>query len=228
MLYVNTLILEITRRCNMSCEHCLRGNAQNLDMPFEYIDKVLNSVDVINSVCFTGGEPALNLDAIRYFYKKAEELGKLPMSFEVITNGMVNAEGLAIELLKAYGKSESKEMCFVAISGDEFHEILPHELSGHILRGLAFYSPVKEGLFTNKSILIEGRGEEMYESGDWNDTYKFKVKGGDIIPKLDKDTIETLYVSANGKITGNCDLSYNTIDQTVNLTIDDLITFSKI
>lgn len=30
--YVSSLIIEITRRCNMACEHCLRGNAQNLDI----------------------------------------------------------------------------------------------------------------------------------------------------------------------------------------------------
>ena len=28
----NTVIIEVTRRCNMSCPHCLRGDAQNVDM----------------------------------------------------------------------------------------------------------------------------------------------------------------------------------------------------
>lgn len=211
----------------MCCEHCLRGNAQNMDMPFEIIDKVLASVNEINSICFTGGEPALNMEAIRYFYKRAEELGKIPMSFDVTTNGLVNAEELAIELLKAYGKSEEKEMCTVAISGDEFHDILPKELSGHILKGLSFYSAEKEGSFTKRKIIKEGRGADMYNSTDWNDIYKFREKENDLIPYMDGNTIETLYVSANGKVTGDCDLSYDTIDHESTLTVDDLVELSK-
>ena len=82
---IQELILEVTRRCNMSCAHCLRGDAQALNMPREIIDKVLDSVESIGSVLFTGGEPSLNLEAIRYFFTKAEELGKLPYSFYIVT-----------------------------------------------------------------------------------------------------------------------------------------------
>ena len=31
-IYVESLVIEVTRRCNMRCEHCLRGDAQNLDI----------------------------------------------------------------------------------------------------------------------------------------------------------------------------------------------------
>ena len=67
---IQELILEVTRRCNMSCAHCLRGDAQALNMPREIIDKVLDSVESIGSVLFTGGEPSLNLEVIRYFSQK--------------------------------------------------------------------------------------------------------------------------------------------------------------
>lgn len=29
-IYVNYLAIEVTRRCNMKCNHCLRGDAQKL------------------------------------------------------------------------------------------------------------------------------------------------------------------------------------------------------
>lgn len=35
---VHTLIVEVTRRCNMTCKHCLRGDAQSLDMQKETVD----------------------------------------------------------------------------------------------------------------------------------------------------------------------------------------------
>ena len=32
--------IELTRRCNMACKHCLRGDAQNLTISKEIIDKI--------------------------------------------------------------------------------------------------------------------------------------------------------------------------------------------
>ena len=64
------LCLEITRRCNMACAHCLRGDAQNVDMSHEIIDRALENVLSIGSLTFTGGEPSLNVDAMRYTLEK--------------------------------------------------------------------------------------------------------------------------------------------------------------
>lgn len=33
-LCLESLVVEITRRCNMKCPHCLRGNAQRVDIGF--------------------------------------------------------------------------------------------------------------------------------------------------------------------------------------------------
>lgn len=66
-IFVENLCLEVTRRCNMGCAHCLRGNAEDLDMSHETIEQVLGQVDVIGQVTFTGGEPSLNVDAIGTF-----------------------------------------------------------------------------------------------------------------------------------------------------------------
>ena len=57
---VRSLILEVTRRCNMCCDHCLRGDAQDLDMQKETVDALLEQVGSIGGVTFSGGEPLLN------------------------------------------------------------------------------------------------------------------------------------------------------------------------
>lgn len=69
----DTLILEVTRRCNMYCDHCLRGNAMSMDMDDALVDKIVDAVDGIGTVVFSGGEPTLNLAAIRHFFDKAEQ-----------------------------------------------------------------------------------------------------------------------------------------------------------
>ncbi len=78
---VYSLILEVTRRCNMCCAHCLRRDAEDIDMEKETVDEILNMVDEIQSVTFTGGEPSLNLPLIQYFFDKADEKGKFPEFF---------------------------------------------------------------------------------------------------------------------------------------------------
>ena len=35
------LMLEVTRKCNLTCSHCMRGNPQNLEMSDEILEKVL-------------------------------------------------------------------------------------------------------------------------------------------------------------------------------------------
>ena len=34
-MLIDNLILEITRKCNFQCKHCLRGNSQNKNIDFD-------------------------------------------------------------------------------------------------------------------------------------------------------------------------------------------------
>lgn len=36
--YIGTLSIEPTRRCNMNCDFCVRGKAQNVNITHEIID----------------------------------------------------------------------------------------------------------------------------------------------------------------------------------------------
>ena len=63
-LYISDLVLEVTRRCNMSCAHCCRGDAQNCDITHKVIDDAFANLSGIGSLVFTGGEPSLNVDAM--------------------------------------------------------------------------------------------------------------------------------------------------------------------
>lgn len=37
------VVIEVTRRCNMCCAHCLRGDAEAVDIQERYIDAFLDS-----------------------------------------------------------------------------------------------------------------------------------------------------------------------------------------
>ena len=42
--YLNTISFEITRRCNLNCKWCSKGEPQNLDISKEIIDKTLEEI----------------------------------------------------------------------------------------------------------------------------------------------------------------------------------------
>ena len=64
-LNVRSLAIETTRRCNMQCEHCMRGDAQNKDMSMETLDRLFRRLGRIIEIVPTGGEPALNPGCLR-------------------------------------------------------------------------------------------------------------------------------------------------------------------
>lgn len=53
------LMLEVTRKCNLRCEHCMRGEPQNMDMSDEILGKVFGQTKQIFHLSLTGGEPFL-------------------------------------------------------------------------------------------------------------------------------------------------------------------------
>lgn len=59
--YISTLAIEMTRRCNLNCNFCGKGTAQNIDISKEIIDKTLDEVQdaYIKSLRISGGEPLL-------------------------------------------------------------------------------------------------------------------------------------------------------------------------
>lgn len=195
----------------MCCEHCLRGEAQAVDMQRETIDMVLDAVDGIENVLFTGGEPSLNLPLINYFFEKAEKRGKLPSSFSLITNGKENQLDLAMLYLKWFPQMDDKEYCYLAQSQDPFHD----EVSTTPLSALNSFTFHK---IDPKYVLNEGRAADnglgMVEKEPLHIYFD----------NIDDDScsLEMLYINASGEVVFDCDLSYETQHKVSPCHIEDL------
>ena len=61
-MHLYSLIIEVTRKCNLCCEHCLRGEAQNKVFNPEWLDTFIknNNITHVSTITFTGGEPSLH------------------------------------------------------------------------------------------------------------------------------------------------------------------------
>lgn len=207
-LNIDNLCIEITRRCNMACAHCLRGDAQTADINHEVIDKALENVTSIGTLTFTGGEPSLNVEAMRYTLEKCEEEGIFVSTFYVVTNGKSVSDDFLHVLVDWYvfcvENGGEGEYCGVALSKDRFHEPIPtrNEL---LLRSLSFF---REDKFNRNNsdqwLLAEGRAVQI--AGVTRAVC-------DYLPEIsvyeDEVSIQdTIYVTVSGDVLAGCDWSY--------------------
>lgn len=208
--HINNLCIEVTRKCNMNCAHCLRGEAQNMNISTCHIDKLLENVKSVGNITFTGGEPSLNIQAIEYTLRRCKDLSIDVFSFYVVTNGKANTLPLAISCLKwyAYCSSAGEDMCGIALSRDMFHDEIDIDNEG-ILRGLSFFREDKFTDFDRVKIINSGRAEEL-GGFDKMDVYSHDEAFSYWGYEDHGYTIESMvYLSANGEIRTNCDSSYD-------------------
>lgn len=123
--------IEVTRRCNMKCAHCLRGDAQNMDVSKETIDKFFDGFAggaYISTIVLTGGEISLNVPAVRYVLKALKSRGISVGNFYMVTNGksLRELKTLIRASLDWYLFCDDNEYSIITMSQDMFHEPLPN------------------------------------------------------------------------------------------------------
>lgn len=203
---IQNLVIEVTRKCNMACEHCLRGNAVNLDIKKEYIDSLLSQVESIGIVTFTGGEPSLNVPIMNYFLEQCKANNIYVGSFYIATNGMKVNEDFVLFCLRMYSFCGDKEFCQVEVSNDLFHAN-EGNFDETLLSGLSFFSKKFENDGYNyhygDSLIKEGKAKT--ELGMGRETDKGQTKS-----KMDLDTFNDsdIYLNCKGEIIYGCDWSY--------------------
>lgn len=217
------LCLELTRRCNMKCCHCLRGEPQNIDMTKEIINRVFEKpLTDVDCIIFTGGEPSLVYPLIDYIREKIQKNNIFCSSFYMATNGKENALPTSVELLKLYADIcdingydpvtiSLEDFSTVTISFDDYHE----KISTHnenIYKSLRFYHKDKDSRDAKYpgNVIRTGRAINLE-----------KAILRDPVP-VDEPVIEVfadymlvsdiLYISANGNVNFGCDFSYDYFD----------------
>ena len=205
MVSACSLIIEVTRRCNMRCDHCLRGDAEDLDISNEVLDRILDSSLVEGPhIVFTGGEPTLNIRAIQYFIEGLKRRGARIDGFYIKSNGKDESIELMLASLELYALSDNKEMCALEVSGDQYHEGYSPEL----YKGLAFYR-FDERDISDKALINDGKSFE-YGIGS-----RSEYPADFIFDEYDsEDTcVEELYISSNGNVVGSCNMSFERVDE---------------
>lgn len=205
------LLLEVTRRCDMTCRHCMRGDAEDLSMGSEAIRRIFEDTRAIGHLCLTGGEPSLVPYVIDEIVYQARRWHCTVGSFFCATNAKVYSKPFVDALMKLYHSCTNKEQCVLTASIDQFHEAAdPQALEFY--RKLPYYRPVYErGQIPSYSVLEEGRAGE-------NGIGQSEIPIKDCIYDMDYTgfccTIgDTVYINAKGDVLLNADLSYKSQEE---------------
>jgi len=206
---ISNLSIEVTRQCQLECSHCLRGDAEPINIQHKFIDELFSEIEYIDNLTITGGEPFLNMRAIRYItqFIKSKKVGV--NSFYIATNGLLFEKNNTFvrktltELIDLWMAVYDKEMSIIEISKDKFHGYGCYISPDNYLYGLAFVNDRGETL-NEYGIIPEGRGINFTEITQ-RAPLKYKRE-----PEYSDDHIA---LTAKGGICWDCDMSYKNEDK---------------
>ena len=222
-LCVAELVIETTRRCPIACEHCCRGDAQDMDFDVRHLDRFLRGCETVGTLTLSGGEPSLVVPIMRKCFASCHKHDVGPSAFFVATNGLNEKNQLAMAqlLLKEYARMDEKEMCAVALSVDEYHDWQCADHRSEIVRGLSFYSEVKQTTYEYANTVPQGRAARNAIADPERMTYEpNRFSPEDVSDGL--IYVDYVYLSANGYAYPCCNLSYETMDARKLVPIEDL------
>lgn len=185
----------------MACGHCMRGNAQDLDISHKDIRHVLKHVQYIGHFNITGGEPSLNTGAIRYILKQVKRFGIEVYEFYIVTNGSQSSmSGDFIDICSGlYQYQQKKDMQgslhMLEMSDDRFHDNKLHQEVARKLKKYPFFS--LRGQSDYIFLYKEGRSQ----NGNANPIRELYVDDENFMKGC-------VYLNAEGVILSNGDLSY--------------------
>lgn len=218
---INNLVIEITRQCNLQCDHCLRGEAQDRVIQNHQIEALFNQIEYISTLTITGGEPALHPEKIMVILQIAQRLNIRIGSFYIATNGTIASDAFIKALLDLWCYCVDNEVSMVDISNDVYHEFEyddPGLIAQNIkrLQALSFVELRDADNYdygNGRFLLAEGRGEMM----------------GEKLPREPDFDIEdsSVYLNCNGEIINGCDWSYENQEYNIVCLVTELYKFAR-
>jgi hypothetical protein len=211
---VNGLVIEITRRCNATCPHCLRGDAQSVSIREEYLERLTANIRSVDGLTISGGEPSLAIPELQTLLKYVIDQKITIYEFYLVTNGLENTKSLIDvcnlwydHLTHSYGSK------FTVAMSNTVHHPEPPDVHKQML-GRTSYGKIgtRQNMFDLGDTIMEGRALQH------KDKIIFPVSpldfGGQGSLKLNKRNRFSgdFYLNVFGQVITESCLSYETQD----------------
>lgn len=204
-LTISEVVIEVTRRCNMACIHCLRGDAEPIDINIKYVDALFKQIGRIGTLTITGGEPSLKPDLITEIIESAKKHNVEIGNFYCVTNGKISSKAFTLAMMELFLYCDDNEMSGVQMSTDKFHE---DRAKHNMLSALSFFST--RGDLETRYLIPEGRAQGLPTSRSYLEPDTFtKTFWGDEITVNEG----TFYLNAKGEIVPGCDWSFESQEE---------------
>ena len=204
-LIINNLSFEMTRQCQLSCMHCLRGPSQKkYRLPnLIALNDFLKNIDYVSSLTLTGGEPTLTPMAyysnmINIFTRNHVDIG----SFYIATNGLCllkpQTEMQFYQLISfLYVNCDDNEVSGIKFSRDNFHK---QELSFEKNQIIDAKIDKFTKLFDDNFVYVDDRDSNLINEGN---AKKHKIG----------DRENSVYLEIDDNVIAGCDWSYRNQDR---------------
>lgn len=234
-------MIEITRRCNLKCAHCLRGDPQEIVMSENVIDNFLDLAAVLGDVHITGGEPFADFPRLEYFIDGVIKRNLPIRKLSIVTNGTLIDDScigafkrLQEHMKRIYEQGYKKDMpedlikskVEIRISKDDYHLTDADKLYNHACSVLGDCCTVL--LYGDgNAVKAIGRGKDI-ETAVYvnNHQSKIQVHGNGrkaLCPSISADIADredikaymipcNVYLTAKGKLITIFDADYQEMD----------------
>lgn len=197
------LIVELTRKCNAACLHCMRGNAENKDMSLETIEKILKNEDhklvFIDRLYLTGGDVFCS-ESLNYFLNYIIDNDINVNNLGLCTNGLIYDQNIINLLNKLQEKGTN---VYIETFMDKYHSQIPEDNLNKFLN-LPYYNYYEDSLDEQRITKI-GRAKEN-DIGNDELTEEVLLMFAMTKPHVDIVAIENniisinnLYITVDGK-----------------------------
>ncbi len=88
LLASNEMEIILTQKCNLSCEHCMRGNSTNKEISAEVLDAIFDKFFYIENLSLGGGEISLSPHLIKLLTQKLKEHKTIIHHVNFTSNGV--------------------------------------------------------------------------------------------------------------------------------------------
>lgn len=131
-IYVHTMEVILSQKCNLACKHCLRGESTNKEITDDVLDAIFSKIHVIDSLGLGGGELTLSPTLLKKVYISLVKNDTIVYNINFTTNGTRYSEELVniLKELNRYIEDCRKKLLFkdfvmepvtICFSLDNFH-----------------------------------------------------------------------------------------------------------
>lgn len=216
---IPNLIIEVTRKCNMACPHCLRGDAEKISFDYKMLPNVFSGIDYIETITFTGGEITVALPTFEKIVEYICTRNIKFVNFYIKTNLKKVSKKFLLLVDMLYQKAESNDISNLDFSFDIYHD------SDEFINNYWRYKDFQEELcladyITNLNVNKEPLEYKLIYEGNatkwfnFEDSYRKPSFFNGFFEEGDDCFCENIvYVAANGNVISDCNLSYEHIDE---------------